>query len=143
MLILFFSVLDCLFAIVGFVAFLILKNTPACILGLISVYSSMIRVFLLILKIKKRLNQWYGPRELGNLSWLAYVLLTMSVLSLIYFTSTQILLKTAVLPVYSSRVPPIVWSCIAIQNNFLLFYLTIKFRNEMENPLEEPLVEET
>ncbi|KAG5876846.1 hypothetical protein JTB14_002902 [Gonioctena quinquepunctata] len=112
----------------GFVAFLILKNYPSAVMGIISGTTDGISFFLQYLKRKGTLRLWYDSDDLRKICRLGILVASAGLLNLGYHATIQIMLKTPMLPVQGSEVICIVWSIILLRSGIFLMYHAIAYQ---------------
>ncbi|XP_018562037.1 heme transporter hrg1-B-like [Anoplophora glabripennis] len=113
----------------AFFAFIVLKNYPSAVLGLISGFTDSILFFLHYLLRKRTLREWYGPTDLRTMCRYGILIATVGLLSLGYHTTIQIIYKKSILPIPDSSVISIVWSIVALRSGLFLMYYSIKYQH--------------
>ncbi|KAJ8925611.1 hypothetical protein NQ315_009451 [Exocentrus adspersus] len=112
----------------AFVAFIVLKNYPSAIYGLVSGSTDSILFFLHYLLRKGTLREWYAPTDLRTICRYGILVATVGLLSLGYHTTIQIMYKKPILPIPNSSVIAIVWSFVALRSGLFLMYYAVKYQ---------------
>nr|XP_023019739.1 uncharacterized protein LOC111508466 [Leptinotarsa decemlineata] len=125
---LFWTGLCSIFGYSAFIAFLLLKNYPSAVLGLLSGTTDAVTFFIIFLKRRKILHLWYNRDDLRKICRLAIVSATLGLLNLGYHITIQAFYKTPMLPPASSEVISIVWSFILMRSGIVLMYYAIVYQ---------------
>ncbi|KAJ8951242.1 hypothetical protein NQ318_010270 [Aromia moschata] len=112
----------------AFIAFVVLKNYPSAVLGLISGVTDSILFLVHYLHWKGRLGEWYESRELRILCRYGIIVGTLGLLCLGYFTTIQIMHKTPIYPIATSSAISIVWSVVAMRSGIILMFYAIRYQ---------------
>ncbi|CAG9859739.1 unnamed protein product [Phyllotreta striolata] len=123
-----FSSVSCVLGWSSLVAFLILNNYPAAVLGFTSGTLDAILVFLHFLEYKGILFQWYERVDLRRFCRLGIFVSGLGILCIGYFATIQIMLNKPMLPIPESGVIPLVWSIVVLRSGTFLIYYSLKYQ---------------
>ncbi|XP_044263826.1 uncharacterized protein LOC123010779 [Tribolium madens] len=132
----------------GFGAFIILKNYAAAIFAIITGFISIITSHIHFLNFKNKLEDWYTPQHLRQMSSFGIYCFAISTSALVYFSVIEIMEKRPIMPIENSAIIPLIWCLITLKSGLILAYFGRLYSRKTdhisvtEEPTPEPNNEE-